>query len=362
MMFGLRHIKIVIKLIAAFTCVCVPLWLIHPDQPLSGRLETLTDSPAKLWPHYNAGSNVTELFVSSLDMFFTPRVPGSSEHYKVQQSIKKSFQDIGWTVEEDSSVQMTPLGSVMFVNLIATLDPRASRKILVACHYDSKISPAGFLGAMDSAVPCAMMSKTLQMIFLDGEEALVSWSASDSLYGSRHLANKWFNTVDATDSNKNVLSNIEVFILLDLIGHVSTQFQRHFYQSDAYYTKLIEIEGQLRSRGLLTRRQELPSLFQDVRRPFDIPDDHLPFANKGCPHQRYQPFFFFAAVVHRVQKYTHALPSHISSPINALAYLHKGINSNAILWAYGLVMSYTNASQSGGPRPVRRGAVEFRKM
>ena len=26
------------------------------------------------------------------------------------------------------------------------------------------------------------------MIFFDGEEALVSWTSSDSLYGSRHLA------------------------------------------------------------------------------------------------------------------------------------------------------------------------------
>jgi Peptidase family M28 len=29
--------------------------------------------------------------------------------------------------------------------------------MVIACHYDSKISPTGFLGAVDSAVPCAMM-------------------------------------------------------------------------------------------------------------------------------------------------------------------------------------------------------------
>ena len=28
---------------------------------------------------------------------------------------------------------------------------------MIACHYDSKISPKGFLGATDSAVPCAQM-------------------------------------------------------------------------------------------------------------------------------------------------------------------------------------------------------------
>lgn len=32
------------------------------------------------------------------------------------------------------------------------------------------------------------------MVFFDGEEALVEWSESDSLYGSRHLAKKMENT------------------------------------------------------------------------------------------------------------------------------------------------------------------------
>ncbi|NWY08527.1 QPCT cyclotransferase, partial [Nothoprocta ornata] len=31
-------------------------------------------------------------------------------------------------------------------------------------------------------------SATLQLLFLDGEEAFGTWSASDSLYGARHLA------------------------------------------------------------------------------------------------------------------------------------------------------------------------------
>ena len=65
-----------------------------------------------------------------------------------------------------------------------------------------------FVGATDSAVPCAMMldlayslkgyldahkaasdrNVTLQFMFFDGEEAFEQWSDLDSLYGSRHLA------------------------------------------------------------------------------------------------------------------------------------------------------------------------------
>ena len=31
----------------------------------------------------------------------------------------------------------------------------------------------------------------LELIFFDGEEAFVQWTATDSIYGARHLARKW---------------------------------------------------------------------------------------------------------------------------------------------------------------------------
>ena len=43
-----------------------------------------------------------------------------------------------------------------FTNIVATLDPTASRRLVLACHYDSKKLPR-FIGATDSAVPCAML-------------------------------------------------------------------------------------------------------------------------------------------------------------------------------------------------------------
>lgn len=65
-----------------------------------------------------------------------------------------------------------------------------------------------FVGATDSAVPCAIMMNlanslrqqlqsvkngdlSLQYVFLDGEEAFVNWNAQDSIYGARNLAQKW---------------------------------------------------------------------------------------------------------------------------------------------------------------------------
>lgn len=69
-----------------------------------------------------------------------------------------------WSIDLDSFQSSTPRGQVTFTNIIATLEPSAPRRLLLACHYDSKALPPDprapekvFLGASDSAVPCAMI-------------------------------------------------------------------------------------------------------------------------------------------------------------------------------------------------------------
>ena len=74
------------------------------------------------------------------------------------QFIKQSLKDYGWHVDEDKFQDNTPEGKVTFANVIATLDPKATRRLVLACHYDSKFyKDKEFLGATDSAVPCAQM-------------------------------------------------------------------------------------------------------------------------------------------------------------------------------------------------------------
>jgi glutaminyl-peptide cyclotransferase len=60
---------------------------------------------------------------------------------------------------------------------------------------------------------------TLQFLFFDGEEAFKTWSSTDSLYGSRHLASKWSRTPYSYKGvTGNQLDRIDVFMLLDLLG------------------------------------------------------------------------------------------------------------------------------------------------
>ncbi|KAK6998005.1 glutaminyl-peptide cyclotransferase-like protein [Biomphalaria glabrata] len=134
---------------------------------------------------------------------------------------------LGWHVEEDQFRDLTPYGEIPFSNVIATLDPAVTKRIVLACHYDSKLLP-GFVAASDSAAPCSVMIETarwlgsmvseaysqgtidftLQLLFFDGEEAFIRWSDDDSLYGSRHLAELWERTPDRNYPSVNSLKNI----------------------------------------------------------------------------------------------------------------------------------------------------------
>ena len=56
---------------------------------------------------------------------------------------------------------------------------------LQACHYDSKSSPPGFLGATDSAVPCAQMinlAHTMQMDLNDAKAAVTFYFVFSSTF------------------------------------------------------------------------------------------------------------------------------------------------------------------------------------
>ncbi|XP_030916208.1 glutaminyl-peptide cyclotransferase isoform X1 [Geospiza fortis] len=196
------------------------------------------------------------------------RYPGSRGSYIVRQHIKHRLQALkaGWEIEEDTFQRYTPYGYKTFSNIIGTLEPSAKRHLVLACHYDSKFfgqqwQGRVFVGATDSAVPCAMMLElaraldnklqlikasstsrpdlSLQLIFFDGEEAFVRWSPSDSLYGSQHLAQKMVSTPHPPGSTTtNQLQGIDLFVLLDLIGARNPVFPNYFPNTLRWFQRL----------------------------------------------------------------------------------------------------------------------------
>ncbi|MEJ1287138.1 glutaminyl-peptide cyclotransferase (glutaminyl cyclase) [Cricetulus griseus] len=170
-----------------------------------------------------------------------------------------------WVVEVDTFLSQTPYGSRSFSNIISTLNPEAKRHLVLACHYDSKYLPQWgnrvFVGATDSAVPCAMMLElaraldkrlrslkdvsgskpdlSLRLIFFDGEEAFLHWSPRDSLYGSRHLAQKMASTSHPPGSRgTNQLDGMDLLVLLDLIGAANPTFPNFFPRTTRWFNRL----------------------------------------------------------------------------------------------------------------------------
>ncbi|WEW59254.1 zinc-binding metallopeptidase family protein [Emydomyces testavorans] len=269
------------------------------------------------------------------------RVPGTPGSRAVLEHFVKFFSTTlpDWKIEFQNSTSKTPVTGnkeVPFVNLLAYRDPpkiqpgNVGRLTLVA-HYDSKFKPEGFIGATDSAAPCAMILHAIrsidtaltkrwdamkddpayelglddyegiQVFLLDGEEAFAEWSNTDSLYGSRSLAEHMERTVyPALSTYKNRLGAIKLFVLLDLLGEQNPTVPSYFKTTHWAYQRMAVLESRLRSLdqfrsskqtqndGGKKKPEAVKPWFPDASKdlntifpPFGIEDDHVPFMKRG---------------------------------------------------------------------------------
>lgn len=261
---------------------------------------------------------------ATLAPFLIPRVSGSEGNIQVQQHILATFKSLNWHVEEDRFNETTPYGVKPFNNIVVTKHIGAPRKLILAAHFDSKyFKDFDFIGATDSAVPCAILVDvaktlnhyleslsdpftTLQLIFFDGEEAFVTWTATDSLYGSRHLAAKWESTYvmntnvptsgpssGPENSATNILQTIDVMILLDLLGMRDTRIWNTHQETAAHWSHLVDVQRMLATFGLLSNNlmSRLDAAgnggyfmaTSSVYSRYQIEDDHKPFMERGVP-------------------------------------------------------------------------------
>ncbi|KAI9333655.1 hypothetical protein BDR26DRAFT_1010003 [Obelidium mucronatum] len=254
------------------------------------------------------------------------RVAGSDANAAVRRRLGAALRGLGWHVAEDAFDADTPLGKKHFANIVATKNPRAKQRLVLAAHFDSKyFKDEVFLGATDSAVPCAIMleiakslnnlleqqdpssSKTLQLIFFDGEEAFVDWTQTDSVYGSRHLAEQWEKVAldgsavastagkraSGSPKKKNVLKSIDALVLLDLLGDPTSTFVNLNTKTSWMWDRLVDIETRLAQLQLLSPSKsdavnldKKPAYFvpgPNHMGAYAIDDDHRPFRDRGVP-------------------------------------------------------------------------------
>ncbi len=162
--------------------------------------------PAALWKEFS-GASAFAAVKTQVDL--GPRPAGSAELDQARKWITAELERYGWEVEAQEFTDETPRGPVKFVNLIARFSadgarpvPRQTQQAIVASHYDTKrFSTIRFLGANDGGSSTGALielarvlsfdpklAAQIELVFFDGEEAVVQFSETDGLYGSRHYA------------------------------------------------------------------------------------------------------------------------------------------------------------------------------
>ena len=229
-------------------------------------------------PHFNGAKALeyTRQFVA-----IGPRWPTSQGHAKAEQFLRDQFKRD--QVEEDTFTANTPIGLVPLRNFIVRFPGKKNGVIVLGTHYETNypLKNINFVGANDGGSTTGLLltiadqlraevarNKALDgysvwLVFFDGEEAFQTWSASDSTYGSRHLAAKW--------GRDGTLSKIKAFMLADMIGD-----------------KDLDIQRESKSTGwLVDLVKQAAHKFGDDRYFFQteeaVEDDHLPFVERGVP-------------------------------------------------------------------------------
>jgi len=209
-----------------------------------------------------------------------PRPAGSPALDRTRDYIRKQLKAAGLTVEDQPFEASTPLGRVRMVNLRATLPGAAQHRgrIVIGGHYDTKLfKDIHFVGASDAGSSAAFLLEfaralkgranplPIELLFLDGEEAVVDWnhpSGTDHTYGSRYYVEQLKKT--------GTVKDVRAFILVDMIGDTDLGIRRE--QNSTGWLKEIVWDA---AKGL--GRPE----FLDEETP--IEDDHIEFLAAGIP-------------------------------------------------------------------------------
>ncbi|KAJ1819011.1 hypothetical protein LPJ56_003731 [Coemansia sp. RSA 2599] len=235
-----------------------------------------------------------------------PRQIGSPGYKATQRHIVDTLEKIGYVISWNNFTASTPIGPVPMSNIIATRNPGAAKRLVLAAHYESKIMEGGdFIGAIDSAVPVALMldvarglaakidqqpssDLSLQLIFFDGEEAYHDWTTTDSIYGSRYLASVWEKNPDpatvsalsATTQHIPELKRIDVMVLLDLIGSSQCSFVALQEPTTGLFRQLGKLENRLLRAGHIGRTYMNTTIQAHA---WGVDDDHRPFVERNVP-------------------------------------------------------------------------------
>ena len=212
------------------------------------------------------------------------RFYGSPGHAAAEKFITSHFapEEKDHRLEIDSFTASTPAGLQSLRNIIVKFPSAGPTKkdgiIVLGSHYETNypLKDIPFVGANDGACTSALLiafgeyfrahppvGYSVYLVFFDGEEAVKEWSASDSLYGSRHLAAKW--------SQDGTLSKIKAFLLADMIGDKNLDIDLDA-NSEPRLVDMLKLAAKNTGHSNAISKDTTP-----------IEDDTLPFHKRGVP-------------------------------------------------------------------------------
>jgi glutaminyl-peptide cyclotransferase len=220
--------------------------------------------PKRAWTHLQA------------QVAIGPRPAGSAALNKTRDYIQAQLKAAGIESRLQAFVARTPLGEISMANIIATIPGRRPERLVLASHFDTKLfKDIRFVGANDGASSTAVLLElgrvlkgrqnelTIELLFLDGEEAVIEWQGTDNTYGSRHY-------VQAAQKSGD-LARLKALVLLDMVGDSDLVIRRDSNSTPWLVDVVWAAAARLGHRRIFSN--ELTT----------IEDDHVPFLRAGIP-------------------------------------------------------------------------------
>jgi Zn-dependent M28 family amino/carboxypeptidase len=205
-----------------------------------------------------------------------PRPAGSPAIGQARAYIEAELKASGVAFTEQAWDDQTPAGPIHMVNVIATIPGASATRLVIAGHYDTKrFRQFRFVGANDGGSSAAFVVElarvlkarrnrlTIELLFLDGEEAVDEWQGTDHTYGSRHYV--------AEARRSGTLASLKALILVDMIADRDLRIRRDLNSTRWLSDIVWDAAKRVNQTGVF------------VSESTEIEDDHLPFVQAGVP-------------------------------------------------------------------------------
>jgi glutaminyl-peptide cyclotransferase len=236
----------------------------------------LSTLPADVGPPPSFDANRAFQYVKDI-VAFGPRPIGSENHKKVENYILSHLK--GDAVEQDAFTIDTSEGKFPVRNIIAKFPGTRDGIIVIASHYDTNwpLRDTPYVGANDGASSSALLREianqlrgkkrdgySVWLLWDDAEESMrLPWYDPESLYGVRHLAQKW--------QDDGTLKKMKAFILEDMIGDADLNIERVTDATPWLEDLIYQAAARLGYQSHFFAREMF------------VGDDHQPFLDRGVP-------------------------------------------------------------------------------